>query len=293
MQALSPAETARTDSTARERTDRIRQTLTANPGLAAGLLILLLLLVLSLLAPAFTHYTPVATDPAAQLVAPSAAHRFGTDEYGRDILARVLYAARLDFLIAVAVTGLALVVGALIGAVAGFYGGWVDVAISRVVDVLMAFPSFILAMGVTAMLGNKTINVVIALAVAYMPFFIRLTRAEMLALRSAEYADAARCIGASPLRIMLIHLLPNALRPALTQATLTLGWGILDAAGLSFLGLGIKPPTPEWGVMIGEGVQNIFSGQWWTSFFPGAAVFLAVVSFNLIADGLSDAGEAE
>ncbi len=293
MQALSPAKTAGDPSPARERTAQLLQTLMANPGLAAGLVLLLLMLVLTAAAPLITHYTPVATDPATQLAAPSAAHRFGTDEYGRDVLARVLYGARLDLVIAVAVTGFALVVGVLVGAVSGFYGGWVDVIISRVVDVLMAFPSFILAMGVTAMLGNKLINVIFALGIAYMPFFIRLTRAEMLALRENEYADAARCIGASPARIMLVHLLPNALRPALTQATLTLGWGILDAAGLSFLGLGIKPPTPEWGVMIGEGVQNIFSGQWWTSFFPGAAVFLAVLSFNLLADGLSEAQEAE
>ncbi|RFU65146.1 ABC transporter permease [Peribacillus glennii] len=257
-----------------------------NVSLTTGLILLIFLVLVAILGPLLTQHSPYETSPGDQYMAPSLAHLFGTDEFGRDIITRVIHAARLDLFIAVSVTALAFVVGSIVGSFAGFYGGWVDMVISRLVDVLLSFPAFILAMGVTAMLGNNLQNVIIALSVAYMPYFIRLTRAEMLKLRNAEFADAARCMGTSKVKIMLVHLLPNAIGPAVAQCTLTMGWAILDAAGLSFLGLGIQAPTAEWGVMIGNGVRDIFSGEWWTAFFPGIAVIVTVMTFNLIAIGV-------
>ncbi|WP_078429246.1 ABC transporter permease [Alkalihalobacterium alkalinitrilicum] len=279
-------ETAEVTSPRKEKWYSLNQIFRHNLSLTTGLILLIFLLFVAIVGPLLTPYSPYETSPGNQYEAPSLSNPFGTDEFGRDIMTRVIYAAQLDLFIALSVTALALVVGALIGAVAGYYGGWVDLIISRIVDIMLSFPAFILALGVTAMLGNSIQNVILALSIAYMPYFIRLTRGEMLKLRNAEFADAARCIGTPKFKIMLVHLMPNAIGPALTQCTLTMGWAILDTAGLSFLGLGVKAPTAEWGVMIGNGVRDIFSGEWWTSFFPGMAVILAVLTFNLIANGM-------
>ena len=190
--------------------------------------------------------------------------------------------------IAVSITAVALFVGTLIGGLVGFYGGVLEHVVMRIVDVILAFPGFVLALGIAAMLGNSTRNVIIAVAIAYIPYYVRLVRSEMLALREQEYASAAKVVGVRKIRILLYHLLPNAIPIALAQATLTLGWGILDAAGLSFLGVGIRPPTPEWGVLVGEGAQYINSGQWWISVFPGLAILIAVLGFNLVGDWARD-----
>jgi peptide/nickel transport system permease protein len=213
----------------------------------------------------------------------------GTDQYGRDVFARVVDAARLDLMVAVAITAIALTIGAVVGGLTGYFGGIVDDVVMRVVDILLSFPAFVLAIGITAMLGNETKFVVIAVAIAYTPYFVRLVRSEMLSLREAEYAAAAKCVGNRRLRILGYHLLPNALPPALVQATLTLGWGILDTAGLSFLGVGIRPPTAEWGVLVSDGTQYINSGQWWISVFPGIAILIAVLGFNLVGEWVRDA----
>ncbi|NIO67727.1 MAG: ABC transporter permease subunit, partial [Anaerolineae bacterium] len=201
---------------------------------------------------------------------------------------RVIHGARLDLLIAFSVVAIALGIGSMVGTLSGYYGGLVDDVVMRVTDVLFAFPSFILAMAITAMLGNTTSNVIIAIAVAYIPYFIRLSRGEILKARELDYADAARCVGNPDWRIMYVHLLPNCLTPSLVQATLCLGWAILDASGLAFLGLGIRPPTPEWGVLVSEGAQNIISGHWWTSVFPGAVIVFTALGFNLVSDSLRD-----
>ena len=256
------------------------------PITAAGASLLALILLVALIGPMLTPYNPLDLDPAVQLERPSAQHWFGTDEFGRDIFSRVIAGARLDIAVAVGITVLALVVGSLIGATAGFYGGRFDDVIMRLVDILMAFPSFILAMGVTAMLGNTVRNVIFAVALASTPVFIRLVRSQMLSVRELEYAQAARTVGNPGWRIMLVHLLPNCMTPALAQSTLSLGWSILNVAGLAFLGLGIRPPAAEWGVMVADGTQHIFSGQWWTSFFPGIAIVITVLAFNLLGDGL-------
>jgi peptide/nickel transport system permease protein len=164
----------------------------------------------------------------------------------------------------------------------------VDDVIMRITDIVLAFPSFILALAITAILGNTIPNVIIAIAIAYIPYFVRLTRGEVLSARELDYAEAARCVGNPSWRVMYLHLLPNCLTPALVQATLCLGWAILDASGLAFLGLGIRPPTPEWGVLVSEGARDIISLQWWTSFFPGAVIVLTAFGFNLIGDSLRD-----
>lgn len=259
----------------------------------AGFAVLTVIVALALFGPALTEFSPNKPDTNAILVGPSRDHWMGTDQYGRDVFTRVVHAARLDLRIAISITALALVSGAIIGGLIGFYGGWIELTVMRLIDVLLAFPGFILALGITAMLGNTTQNVIIAVAIAYLPYFVRLVRGEMLSLREAEFADAAQCVGVRRIRIMLQHLLPNALPPALVQATLTLGWGILDAAGLSFLGVGILPPTAEWGVLVGNGAEYINSGQWWISVFPGIFILLAVLAFNLCGDWVRDRVERQ
>ncbi|TEU13216.1 MAG: ABC transporter permease [Anaerolineales bacterium] len=256
--------------------------------LLAGLLILAVMLFVVAVGPALTPYGPLKTNPAIKLQSPSIAHPMGTDNFGRDILSRVIHGARLDLLIAFSVVAIALGIGSMVGTLSGYYGGLVDDVVMRITDVLFAFPSFILAMAITAMLGNTTSNIIIAISVAYIPYFVRLSRGEILKARELDYADAARCVGNPDWRIMYVHLLPNCLTPSLVQATLCLGWAILDASGLAFLGLGIRPPTPEWGVLVSEGAQNIISGHWWTSVFPGAVIVFTALGFNLVSDSLRD-----
>jgi peptide/nickel transport system permease protein len=256
--------------------------------LAAGVVILIVVILAATVGVAFVPYHPLGVAAEVKLQPPSPAHPMGTDNFGRDMLARVLYGIRLDLRIAFMVAFTALSVGTLVGTYSGYYGGRVDDVVMRITDVMMAFPSFVLAMAITAMLGNTIPNVIIAIGISYMPFFIRLTRGEVLSARELGYAEAARCVGNPEWRIMYLHLLPNCLTPALVQATLCLGWAILDASGLAFLGLGIRPPTPELGVLVGEGALFIISGQWWTSVFPGAVIVLIAFGFNLIGDSLRD-----
>lgn len=253
-----------------------------------GFVALGLVLLMAILGPEIAPYDPNKPNPMVTLQAPSRAHPMGTDQYGRDVFSRVLFAARLDVRVAVSITALALFIGTLVGGLIGFYGGVLEHVVMRIVDVILAFPGFVLALGIAAMLGNSTRNVIIAVAIAYIPYYVRLVRSEMLALREQEYASAAKVVGVRRMRILLYHLLPNAMPIALAQATLTLGWGILDAAGLSFLGVGIRPPTAEWGVIVGEGAQYINSGEWWISVFPGIAILLAVLGFNLVGDWARD-----
>jgi peptide/nickel transport system permease protein len=270
------------------RTRRLWAILRTHPSLLVGIVVLLVVLFMTVAGPALVPYGPLKTNPEVQLQPPSATHLMGTDSFGRDILSRVVNGARLDLQIAFSVVAVALGVGVLVGVFAGYYGGLVDDVLMRVTDVLLAFPSFILALAITAILGDSIENMIVAIAVAYIPYFVRLTRGEVLSARELGYAEAARCVGNPNWRVMYLHLLPNCLTPALVQATLCLGWAILDASGLAFLGLGIRPPTPEWGVLVSEGARDIISGQWWTAFFPGAAIVLTAFSFNLIGDSLHD-----
>jgi peptide/nickel transport system permease protein len=266
--------------------ERLGLTARRNRLATAGAAILVLMLLLTFVVPLVYPVDPLDVDPENTLAAPSGAHPLGTDEVGRDILTRLADAGRLDMLIAFAVTGLGLVVGSLLGALAGYAGGLVDDVVMRGVDVMLSFPAFILALAVTVMLGNKVGYVIAALAVAYTPFFVRLTRGEVLKIRDSEYADAARVVGNPPWRVAFVHVFPNAVAPAVVLASIVLGWSILDAAALGFLGIGIKPPTSEWGTMVAEGASNIDSGEWWTWVFPGAMILVVVLAFNWVGDGL-------
>jgi peptide/nickel transport system permease protein len=268
------------------RGERIVLAVRRNKLAAAGLAVVVLALAVSLIAPLFYTVNPLATHPDHGLQAPSLSHLLGTDTFGRDILARILHAARLDFEIAFSVAGIALIVGSLLGGLAGYAGGLLDDAVMRIVDLMLSFPAFILALAITVMLGNRVLFVIAALAFAYTPYFVRLTRGEVLKLRDAEYADAARVVGNPPWRVAYRHVFPNSVAPAVVLGSIVLGWSILDASALGFLGIGIKPPTPEWGTMVADGSANISTGQWWTWLFPGLAILLVVLSFNWIGDGL-------
>ena len=243
---------------------------------------------LAVLGPFIAPYDPLATDTARAMQAPSFAHWFGTDSLGRDILSRIIIATRLDFGIAVAAVALSFVFGIALGLAAGFFGGWWDRIILRLADTIMAFPLFVLAMGIVAALGNSVANIVYATAIINLPFYIRVARAEANVRRNAGFVEAARLAGNSDWRILSHHIFPNILPPAMVQVSLNMGWAILNAAGLSFIGLGVRPPIPEWGIMVAEGATYIISGEWWVAFFPGMVLMLAVFCFNLLGDGLRD-----
>ena len=253
------------------------------PLASAGIAILVLYVLLAVFGPAFLS-DPIATDPASAFRSPSAQHWFGTDQFGRDVFARAVHSARLDLTLGVLMSLAAMVVGSLIGLVSGYWGGWIDEVIMRLTDIVLAFPGFVLALILVAVIGNSIPNVAIAVTVAYIPYFIRLTRAEVLSQREMEYIDGARLAGNPPWRTALRHVLPNSLESSLVQATLVAGWSILTVAGLAFLGVGIRPPTAEWGVMVAEGAPQIITGQWWTSLFPGGMIVLAVMAFHFIGD---------
>ena len=248
----------------------------------------LLLLLTALLGPSLVPYGPFASDAAQALKPPSVAHWFGTDAVGRDVFSRVVVATRLDLTIALGAVALSFTGGALVGSLAGFYGGWFDGVSGRLIDTIMAFPLFVLAMGIVAALGNNVANVVYATAIVNLPFYARLARAEVMIRRDAGFVVAARLCGNGGARILATQLFPNILPPMMVQVSLNLGWAILNAAGLSFIGLGVRPPTAEWGIMVAEGANSIVSGEWWLAIFPGVALMLAVFTFNLLGDGLRD-----
>jgi peptide/nickel transport system permease protein len=251
-------------------------------GLSFGLFVLILLC--AIFGPLFAPYDPLASDTAAALQAPSWAHWFGTDQLGRDILSRVIAATRLDLAIAVFSVALVFLLGGLSGVAAGFYGGWTD----RIADTIMAFPLFVLAMGIVAALGNTVTNIIIATAIINYPLYVRVARSEANVRRDAGFVQAARLCGNSEMRIVLTQVLPNVMPIMVVQMSLTMGYAILNAAGLSFLGLGVRPPMAEWGIMVAEGAGFMVSGEWWIAFFPGAALMVAVFCFNLLGDGFRD-----
>jgi peptide/nickel transport system permease protein len=262
--------------------------LVGNPVTLAGLVIVVGVALIGLAAPLIAPYGPTEGNPAATLQPPSWDHLFGTDAIGFDIFSRVVYAARLDLGIALGAVAIALVFGCLLGAVAGFYVGIVDELVMRVCDMVSAFPSFILALGIVAALGPSIPNLILAIAVVNVPVYARLLRSRMVSVREAQYVRAAVAIGCSGPRVMFVHVLPNSATPIFVQSTLQAGYAILEAAGLSFIGLGVRVPTAEWGVMVSMGLGYVVSGEWWISFFPGMAIAITVMGFNLIGDGLQD-----
>lgn len=266
----------------------LRYVVAENPLSLAAFLLFAAFVLLALIGPWIAPFDALASNVGAPLSPPSAAHWFGTDALGRDILSRVIIAARLDLGIAVAAVGISCIIGGLAGAFAGYFGGWTDRIVGRLSDTIMAFPLFVLAMGIVAALGNTVANIVIATAIINLPFYIRVARAESNVLRNAGFVEAARLAGNSELRLLFHHIIPNILPPMTVQISLNMGWAILNAAGLSFIGLGVRPPDAEWGIMVAEGAQYIVSGEWWIAFFPGVVLMLAVFCFNLLGDSLRD-----
>jgi ABC-type dipeptide/oligopeptide/nickel transport system permease subunit len=259
-----------------------------HPPALVGLGIILTFIALAIAAPVISPYDPVAQDLSSAIQPPSAEHWFGTDQLGRDIATRLMYGTRISLLIGVLAVTIGLVVGVPLGVLAGYYGGWVDLGISRIADMMFAFTSILLALTLVAVLGISLQNVIIAVGISVVPVIIRLVRSSVLSLREEPYVEAARTLGASDLRIIIRHILRNALTPVLVHGTLSIGVSILLAAGLGFLGLGVQSPTPEWGTMLGEGRQFIFNAPHLTT-FPGVTIFLAILAFNLLGDGLRDA----
>ena len=253
---------------------------------AFGLLILIIFL--AIFGPWIVPYDPLASNTAQALKPPSAAHWFGTDKLGRDILSRVVVATRLDFFIAAASVVLVFLMGGIAGIAAGYFSGWTDRIVGRIADTIMAFPLFVLAMGIVAALGNTVQNIIIATAIVNFPLYVRVARAEANVRRDAGFVQAARLSGNGEYRILLGHILPNIMPIMIVQMSLTMGYAILNAAGLSFIGLGVRPPTAEWGIMVAEGATFMVSGEWWIAFFPGLALMIAVFCFNLLGDGLRD-----
>jgi len=259
-----------------------------NPVTLFGFGLLIILVLIAVFAPLIAPYSSDYTNAANSLRPPSVKHLFGTGVFGEDIFSRVLFGARFDLGIAIGAVGFGFTLGSSIGAIAGFIGGWTDEALMRFMDLVESFPSFILALAVAAALGPSLPNLIAAIAVTNVPIYARLMRTRLLSIRGSQYAMAAVGVGNPQMRVLYVHLLPNSFAPIFVQSTLQSGYAILDAAGLSFIGLGVRLPSPEWGVMISLGVSRIISGQWWASFFPGLAIVFTVMGFNLIGDSLQD-----
>ena len=257
-----------------------------NSGAMIGLVLLVVLVAVALLGPLLGG-SPSAQDLAARLSPPSAAHLLGTDQLGRDVLARVLSGARISLGLGVSVMLASLLVGSAAGLVAGLLGGWWDEVIMRVTDIFLAFPGLILAMAISAALGPSLTNVMIAVALVSWPTYARLIRAQVLALREREFVEAARALGSSQGRVAFRHLLPNSVAPLLVQGSFDVGNAILTAAGLGFIGFGAQPPTPEWGAMVSE-TRNYIGQAPWASSAPALAILVTVLAFNLLGDGLRD-----
>jgi peptide/nickel transport system permease protein len=266
------------------RSARLRGELKRHPSLAVGGGLAAAVVIVAVAGRIAPPYNPLAISPGHALASPEPGHWLGTDQFGRDVFSRVLYGLGIDVVIGLMVAALALALGSLVGMASGYLGGWIDDIVMRLVDILMSFPPFLLAFSIAVVIGNTVRNAIIAVAIAYIPYIVRLTRSSVLTARSADYVLGARAAGALRSRVMTLHILPNAVGPSLVQATLLAGWAILDVSGLSFLGVGVQPPSPELGVQVAQGASYITSGQWWVSVFPGVAIVLAVLAFNFLGD---------
>ena len=265
-----------------------------NRGAVMGFWLFVLLVIVAILSPLIAPHLPYEQYRDAVLLPPMweeggrATFPLGTDPVGRDMLSRLLYGAQYSLFIGVVVTTIALVGGIFIGVIAGYFGGWIDTVIMRIMDIILAFPSLLLALVLVAVLGPGLTNAMIAIALVLQPHFVRLTRAAVMTEKGREYVTAARVSGAGPLRLMFRTILPNTMAPLIVQATLSFSSAILDAAALGFLGMGAQPPTPEWGTMLAEAREFILRA-WWVVTFPGIAILITVLAINLVGDGLRDA----
>ena len=284
--ASAGAEAARGRGDA-QRWRSLRRLLRSTP-FVAGLVIVAVMAVGAIAAPSLTPYNPIRMSPAERLQPPSAAHPFGTDQLGRDVLARVLHGGRLSLPMGVTPIVVAAVLGLLLGLLAGFYGGWLDLAIMRLVDVWIAFPPILLAMAIVTVLGTGLTNIMIALGIAWIPYYARMVRGSVLEAKTRVYVDAARALGGRDARIVLRHVLPNVLTPIMVMSSMGVANAILAGAALSFLGLGAQAPAPEWGTSLAD-ARQFMRLAWWIGFFPGLAIALTVLGANLMGDGIRDA----
>ena len=256
------------------------------PGVVIGGSLLLLQIAGMLFAPWIAHYSPTEADPMASLEPPSWTHLLGTDESGMDVFSRIVYATRVNLLIALTAVVASLIIGVPIGVLIGFYRGLLPNLTMRLFDFIQSFPVFVLGMALVSVLGQEIWNVAIVLAALFIPMFARVLRAEVLSLRERPFISAARCSGATDFGIMFRHILPNAMTPAIVQVSISIGMAILLTAGLSFIGAGVRMPTPEWGLMVATGAQQMILGVWWVALFPGCAIVLSVLSFGLLGDAI-------
>ena len=259
-----------------------------SPGTVVGLVLVGAIVLAAVLAPVVAPYDPIATATTESAMAPSAQHWFGTDVLGRDMFSRVIYGARISLWLGLISVSIACLCGLLFGITAGYYGGWVDTVIMRGADMLLAFPSFLLALTIVFALGQSLINVMIAVGISSIPGYTRIVRGSVLSAREHEYVIASRTIGCTDARLMSRHILPNVVAPVIVISSVGIAWAIIAAASLSFLGMGAQPPTPEWGAMVNDGLRYL-KGSWWISTFPGLAIMVTVLAINLVGDGLRDA----
>ena len=264
--------------------------LVASPAARAGLVMVVVFVAIAVLTPAM-HTYEARTDAnlAARLKPPTTAHPFGTDSLGRDIMVRVLHATRVSLGLAISAVAVAAVIGAGLGFVAGYVRGRLDLVVMFCMDIVLAFPATLLAIAIVAMIGPGLRNSLFAISLVSIPAYARLSRSSVLALREQEFVMAAQSLGCTGSRVLLSHVVPNSLPPLIVQTTLSIAFAILEAAALGFLGLGAQPPTPEWGAMLADSYKYFTSGAWWVFCFPGAAIMLSVLGFNLLGDGLRDA----
>lgn len=270
------------------RRGNFRSILRRHPRLVVGGGLVVVLVFIAIFAPLLTPFDPTVGDISDSLQAPSAAHWLGTDDQGRDMLARIMYGARISLSVAIIAVSIGAIAGVSIGLVAGYAGGSVDLLLMRVIDALLAFPGLLLAISITATLGPQIQNAMIAIGIVAIPIYARLTRGQVLSLRERDFVTAAKAIGVGPMRVAVRHLLPNIANPLIVQMTLTAAFAILQEATLSFLGLGAQPPAPSWGQDISYNQRYITNLMWWGSVGPGAAIFLAVFAFNFLGDALRD-----
>ncbi len=254
-----------------------------------GFLVIVGIILIAILAPWLTPYPEQGRGQpniVEKLQPPSAAHPFGTDPLGRDILARVMFGARTALVAGITIVVASAFIGTVLGALAGFFGGWVDEGIMRITDIFLAFPPLLLAMTIAAVLEPSLGNSILAITLTWWPWYTRIVRAQAISVRERDYVRAARGIGVGSLAIITRHILPNVISPVVVQGTLDLGAAILTVSALSFVGLGVPPPTPDWGAMVSEGRTHVQSGRWWVATFPGLALFVTIMAFNLLGDGI-------
>ena len=287
IKALDASPVEAPSSVPRKR--RLTRVISGSASMRLGLIVVAVLAVIAIGANFWTPYNPTASGTGRAYQAPSLAHLFGTDRVGADVFSQTMAATSLDVGLTLAAVLIAFAVGTVIGALAGFYGRWVDMVIMRLMEILQAFPSLLLAMLMVAAVGSGLVNVIVVVAIVGIPNYVRLVRAEVLSRKTWQFAEAAKMVGNRPIRVLFRHLVPNSLEPLIAFSSVNASWVAVIIASLGFIGLGIQPGSAEWGSMISRGQDGIVTGEWWMSFFPGMAILVLAGAFYLIGDGLSDA----